>query len=478
MKNIINLRLSAKQNNGITLIALVITVIILLILAGVTIAGLTGEKGIIKEAKTAAELTELASLEEQVELAIIKAEQKHRNPSLNDVIEELKNHKVISKDDQVDTETGAIKTDAGYEIKGKLDDYLDNVSTGDGNTTGNNTTGGNQTGNNTGDGNTTEGGTTNPPEATLPSTDNTKPFLPEGATQVEGTNLDTGLVIKDSNNNEWVWVEVPKSIYNATTTNKDYTAIEQAMQTYASDYRISSYSDTFYNTEQHGFSGATEYNDWKNSMLESVFTNGGFYIGRYEAGSQYGRYAATDLIEGDKPVMRNNYITPYNFVTCSQAQTLSKQLATGGKTSSLLFGIQWDLTLKFIEEKGAKTQAALKTNSGSWGNYSNVTFKLTNGLYTTTPTKAGSWKLAEGYTKSTSTPVLLTIGASDRNSVLNIYDLAGNVWEWTLEYSSNTSTPCTVRGGCYKNSSNNAATRGGYSKSQTDYFNGFRAALW
>ena len=73
MKSITKLRTSKKQNKGITLIVLVITIIILLILAGVTIAALTGEKGLIKEAKTAAELTELASLEEQVELAIIKA---------------------------------------------------------------------------------------------------------------------------------------------------------------------------------------------------------------------------------------------------------------------------------------------------------------------------------------------------------------------------------------------------------------------
>ncbi|MCI8636593.1 MAG: hypothetical protein HFJ36_01835, partial [Clostridia bacterium] len=90
-----------KTAKGITLVALVITVIILIILAGITIAGLTGEKGLIKEAKTAKELTELASLEEQIELAIIKAEQKHRNPTIDDVIEEIKNNKVISNENQV-----------------------------------------------------------------------------------------------------------------------------------------------------------------------------------------------------------------------------------------------------------------------------------------------------------------------------------------------------------------------------------------
>ena len=124
-----------KRSNGITLIALVITIIILLILAGITITGLTGEKGIIKEAKTAKELTELAELEEQVELSIIKAEQKYRNPTIDEVITELINNKVISDESQVIKKTGEIHTDAGYLIEGKLNDYIGNI-------TENNTTGG------------------------------------------------------------------------------------------------------------------------------------------------------------------------------------------------------------------------------------------------------------------------------------------------------------------------------------------------
>ena len=149
-----------KETKGITLVALVITVIILIILAGITIAGLTGEKGLIKEAKTAKELTEVASLEEQIELAIIKAEQKHRNPTIDDVIAEIKNNKVISNENQVNKETGAVHTDAGYLIEGKLNDYIGKISIGDGNNTG---TGNTTEGNNTGDGNTSGGGDTPTP---------------------------------------------------------------------------------------------------------------------------------------------------------------------------------------------------------------------------------------------------------------------------------------------------------------------------
>ena len=61
-----------KKNNGITLIALVITIIVLLILAGVTIATLTGENGIITRATSAKNQTIIAQDEEMIELEILR----------------------------------------------------------------------------------------------------------------------------------------------------------------------------------------------------------------------------------------------------------------------------------------------------------------------------------------------------------------------------------------------------------------------
>ena len=57
-----------KKNNGITLIALVITIIVLLILAGVTIAALSGDNGILQNAIKAKELTEVKSEEEAIKI--------------------------------------------------------------------------------------------------------------------------------------------------------------------------------------------------------------------------------------------------------------------------------------------------------------------------------------------------------------------------------------------------------------------------
>ena len=62
-----------KRNKGITLIALVITIIVLLILAGVSIAMLTGENGILNQAQESKEQTEYKSAEEKVKLAIMEA---------------------------------------------------------------------------------------------------------------------------------------------------------------------------------------------------------------------------------------------------------------------------------------------------------------------------------------------------------------------------------------------------------------------
>lgn len=113
-----------KRENGITLISVVITVIVLLILAGITIGSLTTDNSIVEKANDASNKTEIASLEEAIEIAVIKAEGKHSDVNIKHIIEELKISKIITNDDQVNKNTGAIKTDLGYVIEGKLDDYV------------------------------------------------------------------------------------------------------------------------------------------------------------------------------------------------------------------------------------------------------------------------------------------------------------------------------------------------------------------
>ena len=98
-----------KREKGITLIVLVVTIIVLIILSGVTIATLTGHNGIINKAQNAKDDTQYSQWEEQIDIAIIDAESKHRNPTMDEIIEELKNKHIIDNDSQVNEETGTLK---------------------------------------------------------------------------------------------------------------------------------------------------------------------------------------------------------------------------------------------------------------------------------------------------------------------------------------------------------------------------------
>ena len=150
----------------------------------------------------------------------------------------------------------------------------------------------------------------------------------------------------------------------------------------------------------------------------------------------------------------------------------------GDRTTSLMFGVQWDLTLKYLETKGT-SQADLKTNSTSWGNYSDNLWNITNAnlKYLSSGT---SWTTATEKSKTSSEDILLSTGASESFSKMKIYDLAGNEWEWTLEYTSDTIGPCAIRGGSYYYSGSDgpASYRSGYDTTSLGDFIGFRLALY
>ena len=457
-----------KSSKGITLIALVITIIVLLILAGVSIAMLTGDNGILTQASEAKDENIKGQEKEQIRLAMQskKMEKIADNVERTVTAEELQKQLIADGAKNVTVEAGE-NGNLVVKYADSKNEYTvnQNGEIGEnGQTPGEPDKPGTETG------------------GTLPSTADTKPFLPTGATVVE-KDLSKGVVIKDSNGNYWTWIEVPKTIYENTaynggtapTSSTDYAKIESTMQKYAEAYR-SSFTDEWYSEAQHGFASAEEYNNHKNTMLKSVYENGGFYIGKYEVGTETLRTSSGASLT--TPVIKEG-VYPYNYVTNKQAQTKSKELATGGKTSSLMFGIQWDLVLKHIETKQGKTQAELETDSTTWGNYSNSEFEITKGKYS--EDDGDTFTEVKGtYTKPENSRVLLTTGATERNSVLNIYDLAGNEYEWTLEKSTLTIYPSVYRGGLYGNngSSDPASNRNNSTTSDSYYVISFRPALW
>ena len=406
------------KQSGITLIALVVTIVVLLILAGVSINALFGDSGIINKAKD--------------------AQNKMNQAEQNDL-----------------------------EAINGLNEWIDSKTNG------------------------TTGEDDKPSTSELPSTSYTTPYYPDNTfTKVEGTDLSKGLVIRDGNENEYVWIEVPKTaevyptaglkITNFTET--EYTAIETDLHTYTDYYRrdkngtLTSYKDEYYSDDVTGLTSA-QYTELKQKMLKSVYENGGFWIGRYEAGIETNRTpSAIDLATAPAPLSKpgtvENPVYPYTYVTCKQAQTLASKLSTGKSyTSSLMFGVQWDLVLKHIEVKEvakgttlATIQSALRSNSTSWGNYTNASFEINRGKYA----KYGALTTWYNYNtalancvtyengistkvsaSSYSNSILLTTGASDVCKKMNIYDLAGNVSEWTLEYTTHTGYSCALRGGNY-----------------------------
>ena len=213
-------------------------------------------------------------------------------------------------------------------------------------------------------------------------------------------------------------------------------------------------------------------------MLKSVYQNGGFYIGKYETGTETPRTSGdASIAPTETPVIKQNAY-PYNYVTCSQAQTLASNMEHGDRTTSLMFGVQWDLVMKYLETKGT-SQADLKTNSTSWGNYFNNAWNITNANLKYAPNGSG-WTTATEKSKTASEKILLSTGASESFSKMGIYDLAGNVREWTLEYTSITDGPCAGRGGSYNVSGRYvpASDLGCVETTRLDDEFGFRLALY
>ena len=467
------LKETLKRNKGITLIALVVTIIVLLILAGISINMLTGENGILNRAAEAKEKTGTTQTEELVKLSVTDALTQGLGSLTDANLKTALNNNIGAGKYEIsgDATSGWTVTVNGKEFKIDSTGKIGGITSGG-------TSGGNQGGGSVG---------------TLPKGEGTTPYLPNGTFSKKEGDLATGLVIKDNNDNEYVWVEVPTTIYSDSKYNTngtpssadDWEKIRDCLKAYTSDYSGSDYMDT--NTD-----GTTYSDDYKN-MLKSVYTNGGFWIGRYEAGLEEGKSPRTSYVaiaDSDKAVVKPN-MYPYNYVRCGEAQTLAERMNYDGVTSSLIYGLQWDLVLKYIETKEPDQKTNLISNSTTIGNYYNSEFTLNRGKFAKynelsdwkaynseeKPTLVtGSQKKEQGSYKN---GILLTTGATDATNLQNIYDIAGNVYEWTLEFYS-VDYPCVGRGGGFSsNGSGSPAKNRNYnSTSLSDYHFGFRLGLW
>ena len=345
---------SNQSSRGITLIALVITIIVLLILAGVSINMLTGQNGILNRAAEAKVTYNQAKENEQRELAMLEAKTS------------------LANKEYVDSNEDKAIIPAGFAITG-----------------------------------------------------------------VEGeTTIKNGLVITDSEGNEFVWIPVELEIEAGETFESKYP------RTLFADNVPTTGLNTAY-TEPYvdGYEGEdTEYR----AMVNSVTEYGGFYVGRYETGfngteakGTYTSYSSqpttTDILKETKKlvVQKGSYvynyvpwgssmsdITAYNKGTTDApeyvigAVELSKNFAKAngysGVRSTLIYGIQWDVMMRYVSDDEHNIN-----DSSTWGNYDTST--------------------GDALTNSGSSNMNYTTGRNEAWKAKNIYDIAGNVYEWIME---------------------------------------------
>ena len=147
-------------------------------------------------------------------------------------------------------------------------------------------------------------------------------------------------------------------------------------------------------------------------MLNSVATYGGYYIGRYETG---------DLSQTTPVIKRiNSDIGSQTWYTMWKK---ARKLSGTSAGVQMIWGIQWDETLKWLIDTGEKTYAEIASDSKSWGNYNEIKF-----TYYTNTSKSTA-------TKSFGSPTRIPSGAYEGANANNVYDLAGNVYDWTTESS-------------------------------------------
>ena len=276
-------------------------------------------------------------------------------------------------------------------------------------------------------------------------------YIPQGFKVSKLSTLNTinkGLVIKNATTgDEYVWIRVPTRILKDLTRIED---IEKALQEYSSDYKIEGCEDKWY--EGCGIATETAYNELKNTMLQSIKTNGGFYVGRYEAGVGNDTPRSSSADSSGIPISKKDQYC-YSWITVDQAQPLATQVTCSGRNTSLMFGLQWNLICKFIEESGMKTKDEIMKDSSSWGNYKNAGFFVKN--VEGKEDYNGNTQNLDVFEKGENVSRKLSTGITDRNKVLNIYDLAGNMNELTLELQTNTNK-VVLRGG---DSSQNGAVK-------------------
>ena len=411
-----------KKISGITLIALVVTIVVLLILAGITISLVFSENGIIAKAREAAEKTNQAVINEQEQMNEVgtiidnmlngigeSTPPKPEGPEMPEGWDGNKVNAVESADKVV------VPVPKGYT-------------------------------------------------ASSVATENK---VSEGFVIYENTNgEDKKEEVNDNNKdtarttrNQFVWVPVANpsemygtdkdgkkwgKLYNFSAngiTAKNWTEQDSVISITATSGGSSFREPDIIDADSSNSVTISQLETEFNNMIESVKKYGGFYIGRYETGNLSQEKAS--IIKNNSDIGNQTWYTMYKK---------AKGIAVNNNvTSSMIWGSQWDATMRWMYNSGNEEKKKYTYNSTGKGNYD-----------------------------STNENKPIATGTIDKYAINNIYDMAGNVWECTLE-ADDTYTRID-RGGGYLYNSNNfpSSNRGIYDYGPTSSYGdgGFRVTLY
>ena len=427
------MRFKTKEAKGITLIALVITIIVLLILAGVTIATLTGDNGILTKAQDAKTQTEQAKEDENLKIAIAGSYGTDGKLNLKDLKDNLENQEILYTDSDkfplgVTVNGEKKKIDENGNVTVKLESVADSKTNG---TVFNDVT-------------------------TLEDTYGNQVKIPKGfkIANDSATDVTGGIVIEDATytntiGSQFVWIPV------GTGENAIKKANKETVDIALGRYSFTQNSDGTITTSEYSGSSYTEdttanhNSDYKNAIANnieafetSVKNNHGYYIGRYEAGKT----------DNDGFMVCKSGQKVWNTIRQPEASKVSRNMygSEAKVTSDLINSYAWDTAIVFIQKCGTESNSSI--------------YSKTSGESAT----SGSAPQATGIN------ILKATNKVDKQC--NIFDMAGNCFEWTTETYSNSSNPCVLRGGIYNYTY--TSFRVGYSASYAVNYFSFRPLLY
>ena len=405
---------SLKNAHGITLVALVITIIIIIILASITMNMAFGDNGLIKQAQLAKDMAANSVIAEQ--------------EGMNSLMGEFAN--VMAEDSEITPPDPGPTLPEGWDgDKVTAEESSDGVTVP-----------------------VPKGYTAS--DATGETSVNEGFVIYEGTEEVNDGNVDTAKTTR----NQFVWIPVPDisqianqtsgtdgngrqnyqgKLYDFSSTGvKEKTSYGQGTTSYREPDVVTGRDGTSYDKDQQyvktilGLANSdalkTQLQEEFNEMIASVDTYGGFYIGRYETGNLASNTNTKPVVvKGNEDISNVNWYYMY--------QNSKKVAANNNVVSTMIWGSMWDRALIWLTETGEKTYKEIE-NSATWGNHSN---------------SKGAAATNSGSKQPT--------GTNEAWKANNIYDLAGNVYDWTIEASNaygrvNRGGDCNHSGSIYASS--------------------------